>query len=231
MAFGSQGSPAERPDRTNDGSFESGKASGPQAERSEPPEVVAAVRRLQERRDPSGFEPIYLHYYESLRIYFLKRGSSEADAEDLAQEVLTRVWDNLDQYTGEGPFSAWVARIAANQWKNAVRERRAKKRQATEVELSEAVQGSKARPLFTDSPPPAETALAKSQTRERLRDALGELPEGMRACLTLRVGRDFTYREIADTLGVKMGTVQSQIHDGKKRLRDRLGPVVDELDI
>lgn len=231
MAFGSKGPPQERPDRENDGSFRSGKPSEERhEERGEPPEVVAAVRRLRERRDPSCFEPIYLHYFPSLCLYFLKRRFSEPDAEELAQEVLTRVWDNLDQYTGDGPFSAWVGRIAANRWKNAVRERGAKKRQAKEVELSKAVQESKAQPLFTRRDPPADTALAQSQTKERLREALGELPKGMRTCLALRV-RDFAYREIAEAMGVTVGTVQSQIHDGKKRLRDRLGPVVDELDI
>lgn len=231
MAFGAKGSPAERPDRGTGTSSWGGKPSeGRQAEPSEPPEVAAALRRLRERQDPSFFEPIYRRYFPSLRSYFLKRRFREPEAEELAQEVLSRAWENFDQYRGDGSFSAWLGRIAANQWKNAVRERQAQKRQVEKEQLSASVQESEAQPLFSEPDPPADVVLARSQTRQRLRDAMRELPERMRACVGLRVARDFTYKEIAEALGVTVGTVQSQIHDGKKRLRDRLGPDVDELD-
>jgi len=196
---------------------------------SEPPQVVAALRRLREQRDSSSFEPIYLHYFPSLRANFLKRGFPEAAAEELAQEALFVVWTNLDQYREDGPFSAWVARIAANLWKNAVRDRKAKKRRGQEEELSETVLDSKSQPLFTEPEPSAETRVARTETNRRLHGALTELPSGMRACLELRVGNDLSYQEIADTLGVGLGTVRSQIHDGKKRLREILGPNLDEL--
>ena len=71
------------------------------------------------------------------------------------------------------------------------------------------------------SVPPAQDALAHGQ--EDVERALARVPEAFRVCLVLRDVEELSYREIADALGVPLGTVMSRIYRGRAALREALG--------
>jgi RNA polymerase sigma factor (sigma-70 family) len=77
--------------------------------------------------------------------------------------------------------------------------------------------------------PVAEPRVLARERNSGLRAALAELPERMRAVVALRLG-GLRYEEIAETLGVGLNTVRSQLHEGKKRLRHILGASFPEID-
>jgi RNA polymerase sigma-70 factor, ECF subfamily len=222
-----RGSPADRSDGRRGEKVRGGEAGEGRRASSDTPEVMAALKRLRTTRDREDFEPIYRHFFPLLREFFLSRGIPEGEAPELAQDALLRAWANIHTFRGDGDLAAWIGRIGANLWKNALRDDQAEKRRADEVELTEAVAASGARPIFALEPLPADEKAEKAEAARRLRRALRELPARMQACFELLLGQDQTYQEIADTLGVALGTVQSQIHDGKERLRELLGRDLD----
>lgn len=141
-----------------------------------------------------------------------------ADAEDLAQEAFVRAWKSLRQFRGESAFHTWLHGIALN----VIRTHRGRM--------------ARLRRLLFERPPdadidPVELASVDERTDERLalRDgidrALAQLPDDLRAAIVLRDVLGFEYREIAETLGVPIGTVESRIF----RARQRLRPLLEHL--
>jgi RNA polymerase sigma-70 factor, ECF subfamily len=162
------------------------------------------------------FGALYREHFPSTRSFFLRRGFREAEADDLAQRVFLEAWKSRSQYRGEGAVAAWLATVAASVYKNELRSRQTLRRGRQDVALNEELHDSGEPPVFTMAETPADRKAIESETRELIGRAVERLPDGMRACLELHLGGQLTYRQIADTLGVALGTVQSQIHDGKK---------------
>jgi RNA polymerase sigma-70 factor (ECF subfamily) len=133
------------------------------------------------------------------------------DAQDLVQEVLLRVQRGLARYE-PGSLHGWLSRIATNAFLDDVRRR---KRRPTD-------------PLGEDpdrvvpSAPSADQALADAVLPDEVQRALRGLPDEYRAAVVLCDVVGFGYQEIADTLGVPVGTVRSRIHRGRAQLREVL---------
>lgn len=199
---------------------------GPPQAPPDPPEIRAAVRRVQQG-DEEAFATIQRHYGRGLKQFFLNRGLPDDLAQDLYQDALLRAWRQIGQYRHDGPFGAWLQRIGENVWKNDRRARRARKRDMELLPLDAAPEAAHppiGRPLFGEPAASPETQAAHSEEVRRVMRALGELPPGQRNCLHLRFADEMTYGQVAAVLGVAIGTAQSQIHDGLRRLRLLLRP-------
>ena len=125
-------------------------------------------------------------------------------AKDAVQDAFVAALRRRSQWRGEGSLDAWLWRAVLN----AARDRRRKREPILVPETPE------------EAPvePPASLDLA---------DALAELTERQRLVLFLRYYGDLDYRQIAETLGVKPGTVAATIHQAQEHLRHRLGALVD----
>jgi RNA polymerase sigma-70 factor (ECF subfamily) len=211
--------------RFSDPSAESPGADGP----TDPSEIQAAIRTLQAGGDPDAFEPIYRRYRPSLQVFFANRPELREEAEDLTHKTLLRAFRNIRQYRFDSSFGTWLRKIGENVWKNARRSRRTAKRYAPTSSLTvldadgeDEVRDPEDKTAFREPPAsPEEAVLAAERTRV-LRDAMAELPSGMRTCVELRVTEDLKYREIAERTGIGMNSVRSQLHEARKRL----GPVL-----
>lgn len=133
------------------------------------------------------------------------------DAEDLTQETFIRVFRNLDKYQ-PGTFDGWLHRITTNLFLDNAR-RRARIRMEALPEDAESVPGS--------APDPAHI-IANSELESDVKDALVQLPPEYRVAVVLCDMEGLSYEEIANVLGVKMGTVRSRIHRGRTALREAL---------
>lgn len=187
-----------------------------------------AVRVLQAGGDPDAFDVIFERYFRPLVYFFANQSEFRDEAEDLAQETLYRAYQNIDQYREDAAFFTWLRRIAENVWKNAVRDSRALKRDAPEVGIPELeeegieVEAPLAEVAAGRTTEPEEDTLRRERARI-LKQAMDELPDGMRAVIELWVG-ELKYRQIAAALDVSLGTVKSQVFEAKERLR----PVLEE---
>lgn len=135
---------------------------------------------------------------------------NEADAQDLVQEVLLRVRRGLATYR-PGSMEGWLSRITTNAFLDEVRRRR---RHPTEALPPE--------PGLAVASPDAAGHLAASALPDELQAALRALPEEFRVAVVLSDVVGLPYAEIAEHLGVPVGTVRSRIHRGRRSLRQVL---------
>jgi RNA polymerase sigma-70 factor, ECF subfamily len=134
-------------------------------------------------------------------------------ADDVAQEAFIRAYNALDTFDVSRPFGPWICRIAANLAVNHVRSP-----EAREEGLPE---GHGETPSFGNGP--LEGVLDR-EVQTILETALGKLPGEQRAVFVLRQLQGLSYREIADTLEISLGTVMSRLSRARERLRQAVAP-------
>nr|WP_026161536.1 RNA polymerase sigma factor SigE [Corynebacterium ciconiae] len=159
---------------------------------------------------PTWAELVEEHADSVYRLAFRLSGNQH-DAEDLTQETFMRVFRSLKNYQ-PGTFEGWLHRITTNLFLDMVRHRN-KIRMEALPEDYERVPG-------TDLTP--EQAYQVANLDPSLQDALDTLSPDFRVAIVLCDVLGMSYDEIADTLGVKMGTVRSRIHRGRTQLRASL---------
>jgi RNA polymerase sigma-70 factor (ECF subfamily) len=134
-------------------------------------------------------------------------------ADDVAQEAFIRAHQALETFDTARPFGPWICRIAANLAINHVRSP-----EAREEELPEG---------HAETPAPDGGPLAgvlENEARAVLDAALDRLPAEQRAVFVLRVTEELSYREIAEALGISLGTVMSRLSRAREKLREALLP-------
>lgn len=199
-------------------------------------ERAAAVRQIladlaAARPEEECFRRLVAFYYRPIVSCFRKRGFDAEAALDLTQETFLRIYTGVRSFRGEADFDTWVFRIVANVGRKRRRFLAADKRAGQEVPLvTERRDGEPEQAL--ELPAPAASALEGLLEEERarqLRKAIGELPEGMRRCLMLRVQQDLKYREIAVLLKLSPETVKAHLFKARQKLEEMLGPYFSDL--
>lgn len=159
---------------------------------------------------PSWGELVEQHADSVYRLAFRLSGNQH-DAEDLTQETFMRVFRSIKNYQ-PGTFEGWLHRITTNLFLDMVRHR-------SKI-FMEALPEDYERVPGTDMTP--EQAYSVANLDPALQEALDALAPDFRVAVVLCDVVGMSYDEIADTLGVKMGTVRSRIHRGRSQLRASL---------
>jgi RNA polymerase sigma-70 factor (ECF subfamily) len=160
---------------------------------------------------PTWDEVVAEHSARVYRLAYRLTGNAH-DAEDLTQEVFVRVFRSLASYT-PGTFEGWLHRITTNLFLDQAR-RKAKIRFDAFVDDAETRIPSRAvTPDF---------AVLEGIFDDDVENALAALPPDFRAAVVLCDIEGLSYDEIADVLGLKLGTVRSRIHRGRSMLRKAL---------
>lgn len=167
---------------------------------------------------PSWSDLVAEHADGVYRLAFRLSGNQH-DAEDLTQETFMRVFRSLDKYQA-GTFEGWLHRITTNLFLDMVRHR-SKIRMEALPEDYERVPGTEVTP---------EQAYNDANLDPVLQAALDELSPEFRVAVVLCDVVGMSYDEIAETLGVKMGTVRSRIHRGRGQLRASLNAAAQTSD-
>jgi RNA polymerase sigma-70 factor (ECF subfamily) len=133
------------------------------------------------------------------------------DAQDLVQEVLLRVQRGLATYK-PGSLEGWLSRITTNAFLDDVRRKKRRPVQALPDDAERVIPGALA----------ADDALAQAVLPDHVQAALLALPDDYRAAVVLCDVVGQSYEEIAEGLGIPIGTVRSRIHRGRTALRAAL---------
>ena len=157
---------------------------------------------------PSWEQVVKDHSARVYRLAYRLTGNSH-DAEDLTQEVFMRVFRSLSSYT-PGTFEGWLHRITTNLFLDSARRKQ-------RIRFEGLADDAAAR-LGGKEPTPAE-AFDERHLDDDIQAALKGLAPEYRAAVILCDIEGLSYEEIADTLGVKLGTVRSRIHRGRAQLR------------
>lgn len=167
------------------------------------------------------FEALYEEYAPFVYNLAYRYTGNRAEAEDLTQEAMVRVYRFMDSFRG-GAFRSWLYRIVTNLFLTRVRRERRLPRQSLERVLASGEVLEEALPDPSDDP--AEL-IEKTGFQDHVHRALAALPEPFRAALVLRDVEGLTYEEIAAALDVPIGTVRSRISRGRDLFRNELNRV------
>jgi RNA polymerase sigma-70 factor (sigma-E family) len=147
------------------------------------------------------------HHRQLSGLAYLLSGDASA-ADDLAADALTEVWRHWDRVCAAGDPAAYARGILANLTRNWLRRQGRAWRGLQALGLS---LGGERTDTGTDVPAVLD-----------VRSALSRLPYRRRACVVLRYAFDLSEREVADILGITVGTVKSQTSRGARQLADLL---------
>ena len=175
-------------------------------------EVVDRVRAGE-----SALYEIIMRRYNQ-RLYRVARAivRDDSEAEDVMQDAYVRAYENLGQFAGRAPFSAWLTRIAVHEALHRARKRgRLDQWDDSESESSPAE-------YMEDSSPSPEQQTTRAELRELLEEAILELPAQYRAVLMMRDIEELSTTETADALGLTEENVKVRLHRGHGMVREWL---------
>src|SRR5262249_46713311 len=141
----------------------------------------------------------------------------EADALDAVQDGFIKVLTHLDRFRGNSSFKTWLLRIVSNAALDVGRQRKRDGRNEREPG-----------PAAPDDRPPPASELERADLRRVIDAALARLPAAQRQTFVLHVDGELSYREVAETLGISIGTVMSRLFYARQKLKtllaDRVRP-------
>jgi RNA polymerase sigma-70 factor (ECF subfamily) len=176
----------------------------------QPPLSLSSLSLLIKRSkqgDTGAMEKIYEHYKRPLFGLAYRYTSDRHSAEDLLQDIFVKVFSHLGEVDRDETFVAWMYRIAINTCYSYLRSRRS--RDVRSVRLSE-IEGTKEEAVSDRH----EESLAGP-----VEEALGTLPEKLRAVFVLHDVEGHTHEEIGEMLGFTVGTSKSQLFKARMRIR------------
>jgi len=171
----------------------------------------ALVTRLR-AGDEAAFREVVEAHRDRILTVITRVVGSGADAEDLAQETFLKAFGAIDRFDGRSALFTWLYRIAVN----TARDWNDHRRRRPAVPL-EGEHGPVVDPVAPDGSP--QDAAMRREERAAVRRALARLPEPFRTTLVLREMEGLPYEEIAETLGISIGTVESRIFRARGKLR------------
>ena len=143
-----------------------------------------------------------------------------AEASDVVQEIFIKVFRNIGSFKGEAALKTWIFRIALSEILNRLRWWKSRHRSST-VSLDDAPPNGHEYHV-PDSGPSPEEMLECKEREMAIQEALGKLSSEHRSIIVLRDIEGFSYTEIAEVLGISMGTVKSRLARGREDLKKSL---------
>lgn len=182
----------------------------------------------------AAFDRLYRTHYASVRWLFRQWVSSPEDREELTQETFLRIYQSIETFRGDCSFRTFIYKVSRNVFLGYWRNRLAGKRNGLEIRLGdgpEAEPGSGRDQPIPPVPAKQEDEAILGELGRKVREAVLQMPEQRRKCLTLKYFYDFTVREIAALLQLAEGTVKAHLHQAREQLRSLLGADFLEEDI
>ena len=170
--------------------------------------------------DGSAMEALFGRYRRSVFGWLLRMAQNEGEAEDLHQEVWLKIIRGIDGYSS-GSFRAWLWRVVRNAAAD-----RARKHVAEPILDAPVEEGADAA-AFVDQVPDdtvvsALTRLEEAERRAAVREAVDGLSRRLKEVVLLRVNGELKFQEIADILGLPIGTVLGRMNLALAKLRQAL---------
>jgi RNA polymerase sigma-70 factor (ECF subfamily) len=194
-------------------------------------EESALVTELQAGSE-RAFAELIAQYHQPLYSLIARSLHDPADAADITQEVFIKVFRNIRSFHGDSTLRTWLYRIALHEASNQRRWWSRHKRQEVAMEAPfcprcEADADTDAQSLgatLADAGYSPFDFASQREVRVRVEAALRDVPEAFRTVVVLREMEGFAYEEIAEILGVNLGTVKSRLTRGRAALRSLLSP-------
>jgi RNA polymerase sigma-70 factor (ECF subfamily) len=180
------------------------------------PDTDAVLMLRARTGDAEAFGDLIQRYMRRAYLQALGLVGSREDALDLSQEAFARAFRARHTLDPERPFYAWLYQILRHLCFNFLRDRRARTRvlaQEGQLWLVERARAAAPDPMRD---------LEQIRVRQQVMAAIERLPPHEREVLVLKEFEDLKYREIAELVGVPLGTVMSRLYAARRRLAEVL---------
>jgi RNA polymerase sigma-70 factor (ECF subfamily) len=174
--------------------------------------------------DENGFQLLMERYGPRIQGFLRKRLNDEERVEDLTQDTFLRIHRARDSYDPSRKFSTWIHTIANNLLKNEFRNRsRRRETVFSELRPETSITGGQSRPIeFQAEGADPEQETYRSELREAIDNAIGQMDEHHRIPFVMREVEDLSYEEIAEAIGIPVGTVKSRLNRARNAFRSLL---------
>jgi RNA polymerase sigma-70 factor, ECF subfamily len=173
--------------------------------------MADCIARIADSKDEASFETVFRYFAPRLKSYFMRLGADVSVAEEITQEAMVQVWRNAGQFDlAKASASTWIFTLARNLSIDKFRRTR--------------------RPSFDPSDPAfipdgemlPDLQLERAETERRVRVVMNSLSPNEKSVLMLSFYENFSHGEIAERLGIPLGTVKSRIRLAFARIRTAL---------
>ena len=171
--------------------------------------------------DEAAFAEIIDRYRNPITNYLYRFLNDYEEAVDLAQETFVRVYFAIDRYHTQFAFSTYIYRIATNLAISEIRRRKRRRLLSlTGLFQNEADEAVEFQP--PDQKPLADTVMVDEERDQTIARAIAALPEKYRIPIILRDIEGRSYDEVADIMGLGLGTTKSRISRARALLKEKL---------
>ena len=177
-------------------------------------EIIEACKQ----GDREAFRDLFETHKDRVYTIALHYSGNEAMAHDVTQQVFLKLFTSIGQFHENSLFTTWLYRIVANACTDEHRKRRRFVPFSQEIEVRTMVGKSS-----------QEETYHRREVADSVRGAIGELTPKLRLPILLKYVEGLSYDEIAESLGVSIGTVSSRLNRGHKMLARKLGHLRSEF--
>jgi RNA polymerase sigma-70 factor (ECF subfamily) len=192
---------------------------------SVPSEETGIVSELKAGSE-EAFAWLIAKYHQPIYSLIARTIPDVADAADLTQDVFIKIYRGIGGFNGDSSLRTWIYRIALREASNQRRWWGRHKRQEVTIE-TEFGESNYGQPLclkdtLVDAHESPFDRAASEEVRAKVEEELRRVPEPFQAVVVLRDIEGFSYEEVAEILGVNLGTVKSRLMRGRAHLKARL---------
>jgi RNA polymerase sigma-70 factor (ECF subfamily) len=168
--------------------------------------------------DRSAFRYLFEAHKDRVYTIAFHYGGDEDTARDVTQQVFLKLFTSINQFREDSQFTTWLYRIVANACSDEHRRRRRFVPFSPEIEVRHMTGRAS-----------QEVTYQKRQMADSVRGAIAELTPKLRLPILLKYVEGLSYDEIAESLGISIGTVSSRLNRGHKMLAHKLGHLRGEI--
>ncbi|MEZ5938730.1 MAG: sigma-70 family RNA polymerase sigma factor [Hyphomonadaceae bacterium] len=169
------------------------------------------LERVASDKDREAFAELFGFFAPRLKSYLMRLGSDAAQAEEIAQDVMVTVWRKADLYDRkQSSPSTWIFRVARNRRIDLFR-----RSKTVELDPEEPM-------VLPSAPPPPEAGVEAMEIEAQVRAAMAVLPPEQLELVRLAFYEGLSQSQIAEALGIPLGTVKSRTRLAFARMKEKL---------
>jgi RNA polymerase sigma-70 factor (ECF subfamily) len=174
--------------------------------------------------DKVAFNYLVLKYQDKIFSVCFRYLGVYQEASDVAQDIFFKVFKTLKKFRFESTFYTWIYRISINtcETKRQSTEQRYKKRMVTIDNPGRIIEGSNPPKHIVDSALSPSEQIERQELQAQVQNAINSLTQEHKTAIILRDIELLSYEQIADTMGISLGTVKSRIARARTELKNKL---------
>ncbi|MDW8346026.1 MAG: sigma-70 family RNA polymerase sigma factor [Bacteroidia bacterium] len=177
-------------------------------------EDIALIKQAVQHGDEKAYEKLMNRYKKSVYFMLLKMTQNKDDAEDLTMESFAKAFKSLHKFNPQYAFSTWLFRIASNNCIDFIRKNKMKTLSINNpVETDSGTMDNFDLPDNIELPDEYANRMEKAKF---LRSVVEQLPKTYSTLIKLRYYEELSYEEIAEVIGIPIGTVKAQLHRARE---------------